>query len=70
MSDDRLFYRLRGPEWKTVGLPGPTKSYELHKLGKLNLVKDAAGRVGVTADEVRRYFSHVEPAGTGRRRAA
>jgi hypothetical protein len=56
-----LFFRLRSPEWKAVGLPCPSTSYELHKAGKLTLVKDAAGRTGITADEAQRFFSNVQP---------
>ena len=67
MSETRYFYRLRGPEWKTAGLPAPTKAYALHKQGLLHLVTDPAGRTGCTAAEVERYFAAVEPAGHGRR---
>lgn len=67
MSEQRFFYRLRGPEWRAAGLPAPTKAYQLAKAGKLNLVVDAAGRTGCTAAEVERYFAAVEPAGHGRR---
>jgi hypothetical protein len=56
-----LFFRLRGPEWRRAGLPCPTTAYELHKAGRLNLVRDAAGRTGITAAEAERFFSNVRP---------
>lgn len=56
-----LFYRLRGPEWRQAGLPCTTKAYELAAAGKLILVKDGAGRTGITAEEAARFFGAVQP---------
>ena len=52
------------------GLPGRTKSYALAKLGLLDLVKDGAGRVGVTGDEARRFFSTATPIAEAKRDTA
>lgn len=60
-----LFYTLR--EFQAAGGPGRVKCYELHKLGLLNLVKDAAGRTGVTAIEADRYFDACCPLDGARR---
>jgi hypothetical protein len=68
MSAAPLFYRLRGPEWRAAGLPCPTTAYELHRIGKLTLVKDAAGRTGITADEARRFFADAQPLSHGNKR--
>lgn len=61
MTASPLFYRLRSPQWRYAGLPGATKAYELHTAGLLHLVKDAAGRTGITAAEAERYFSNTRP---------
>ncbi len=55
----KLAYTL--PEFRAAGGPSKTKCYELNKLGWLQLVRDAAGRTLVTADEARRYFANVTP---------
>jgi len=54
-----LFYPLS--EFKAIGLPCRTKAYQLSRLGFLNLVKDPAGRVGITAEEARRYLALSRP---------
>jgi hypothetical protein len=68
MSAAPLFYRLRGSEWRAAGLPGVTQAYALHAAGKLALVKDAAGRTGITAAEAARYFGDVTPLSAGNKR--
>jgi hypothetical protein len=56
-----MFYRLRGPEWQAAGLPSVSQAYELATAGKLNLVKDPAGRTGITRAELERYFAECKP---------
>ncbi len=56
-----LFYRLGGQQWQAAGLPGRSKAYALHNEHKLLLVKDPAGRTGITATEAARYFGQIEP---------
>jgi hypothetical protein len=53
--------------FKAVGLPGRTRAYDLAKSGALRLVKDAAGRVGVAAEEARRYVGSARPIGECKR---
>jgi hypothetical protein len=55
----KLFFTLK--EFQAAGGPGRVKCYDLHKHAKLNLVKDAAGRVGITAEEACRYFASAQP---------
>ena len=54
-----LFYTLS--MFKAAGLPGRTRAYDLANLGLLMLVKDGAGRVGVTRAEAERYFATARP---------
>ena len=54
-----LFIPLR--DFKLYGLPGRTRSYDLAKLGLLDLRKDPAGRVGVTVEGARAYLAGSRP---------
>jgi hypothetical protein len=54
-----LFYTL--PMFKAAGLPGRTRAYELANAGLLKLVKDGAGRVGITRAEAERFFAAARP---------
>jgi hypothetical protein len=63
-----LFYTL--DQLQAAGGPGRSKAYELADHGLLNIVKSPAGRVGVTADEARRFFAASQPIGQVKRNLA
>ena len=58
-TPELLFYSLE--QFHAAGGPGRTKCYELANLGSLKLIKSPHGKVGVTADEARRYFAQSVP---------